>query len=177
LPASFHSTVLIVFGAVMGLAMLDAWFFPHEEVNDQHTLFGHACDLLLFLPRITLASVYNFAAWARLPSAALPHASRLLTRLCAEDRVPMHELPLDIPNDAVRERILATFELTQLTEVRQERGQLVLRWSALAPEAFRSLPHHAHDQAARMRRATVLEEKDALPGSQSQPALRDRNHL
>jgi hypothetical protein len=178
LPDSFHSTVFIVFGSVMALAAIDAWLFSQEEAADSQTLFGLVCDLVLFLPRITLASLFNFAAWARLPSSALPDAARLLIRLRAEDRVPMHELPLEIPNDARRERILAAFELTQLTEVRQERGQLVLRWSALAPEAFRrSLPDHAHDEAPRMRRATVLEKKDALPGPQGQPTLQDRDHL
>jgi hypothetical protein len=178
LPASFHTVCFTVFAIIMGFTALDAWLFPHEEAIDRRTIFGHACDLVLFLPRITLASIYNFSAWARLPFGAMPYAARLLTRLRAEHRVPMYELPLEVPDDAMRERILAVFELTQLTEIRQERGQLYLRWSALAPDSFRaSLPHHAHDDAPRMRSVTVLEKKDPLPGPERHPALRDRYDL
>jgi hypothetical protein len=161
----------------MLLAILDVWLFPHEETMDRRTMFGHACDLLLFLPRITLAAALNFTAWVRLPAEARPYAERLLERLREREKIYLQELPLEIPNDVLRERLLAVLQVVQLVEVRSEKGMLLLRWSALAPPAFRSLAHHAHDEMAGMRRATVFEKKNALPGAQQHPALGEGDHL
>jgi hypothetical protein len=173
LPVQF----LMAGGIAMLIAAIDAWLFPHERARDVRTLFGHACDLVLFLPRLTLAALHNFTAWVHLPFSARTYAARLIERLRSEQRVPMHELPLEIPHDATRERVLAALEMMQVVEVRTEKGQLVLRWNALAPEEFRLLTHDTHDNTAGMRRATVLEKKDALPGAQEHPALGDGDHF
>jgi hypothetical protein len=169
--ATFHLGFAIACGSVFFLALLDAWLFPHEEASDGRTLFGHVCDVILFLPRLTLAAGLNFTAWVRLPGRVRKPAVRLMERLRRENTVPMHELPLDIPNDRTRQRVLAALEITQLVEVRSEKGQLMLRWNALAPDEFRSLANDAHDEMSRMRRATVLEKENTLPRPKDHPAL------
>lgn len=168
---TFHLGFGAACGVVFFLALLDAWLFPHEEARDGRSLFGHGCDVVLFLPRITLAAGLNFTAWVSLPARVRQAAARLIERLDRENTVAMHELPLDIPHDPTRQRVLAALEITQLVEVRAEKGQLVLRWNALAPEGFRSLAHDAHDEMSRMRRATVLEKEKTLPGPKDHPAL------
>lgn len=175
--AGFQEVCLWVFLSLMGVGLLDVWINRHEEAVDHKSKLQHLYDVVMFLPRLTLAGIVNFSAWAWLPPAGKPHAARLLERLRAEKAVPLGVVPLEIPNDSLRRRVLAVLEITQLVEVRPEKGQLVLRWNALAPSAFRSLPHHAHDEGARVRRLPVLEEKDALPGAKEQPALGDGNGL
>ncbi len=175
--ADFHFGCAVAFGGTMLLAVVDSFVFPHEEVVDSRGFFGHVFDVVLFIPRISLASLQNFSAWARIPRAAMPHAVRIIERLRKEQRVPLHALPLELPNDRLRNTMLATLGITQIVEMRSEKGELVLRWSPLAPEEFRLVTHDAYDDAAGMRRATVLEKKDTLPGAQEHPALGERHDL
>jgi hypothetical protein len=157
------------------LALLEAWRNPHEIARDERPKLFQLFDIILFLPRITVAALLNFSAWAYLPRVAVPAAVRLLGRLRTQESIPLHELPLDIPNLWLRRRVLAVFEVTQLTDIRTEKGQLVLRWSALAPEAFRM----AGDAVTvpEMARARAVEKKEALPAHEERPALEDRYEL
>ena len=157
------------------LALLEAWRNPHEIARDERSTFIQLFDVILFLPRITVAALLNFFAWAYLPQAAMPAALRLLGRLRMQESIPLHELPLDIPNLRLRRRVLAVLEVTQLTDIRTEKGQLVLRWSALAPAAIRT----GDDAVAvpEMARARAVEKKEALPAPEERPALDDRYQL
>ncbi len=161
-------------GGATAFALLDAWRHPHETARDERPALVQLFDVALFLPRITVAALLNFSAWARLPRAAVKPAVRLLGRLAAEKTIPLHELPLDIPNLRLRRCVLNVLEVTQLTDIRTEKGQLVLRWSALAPEAFRSLADAV--AVPEMPHARAVERPEALPAPPppEPPALDDR---
>jgi hypothetical protein len=179
LPGSFHTVLASLFAVAMAAAMLDAWLFPHERVVDERPALQTVGDILLFLPRLTVATVLNFTAWARLPRRAHPDATELLDRLRTEKKIALSTLPLDMPDDRLRERILLALQLINLIEVRPERGELWVRFSALAPTSLRGklVPDNADDELARMRRATVFKDKYALPSPKRQLPSHHRDDL
>ena len=179
MPAHFHTVCATIFGVLVLAATIDAWLFPHEHIVDERPTLATIGDLVLFLPRITVATLLNFTAWARLSQSALEDATALLERLRIERRIALATLPLDLPDDRHRDRILHVLQLLQLAEVRTEKGQLWLRLSPLAPAALRGrlIADHADDDLARMRRATVFEHKKALPGPKRQLPGYNRNDL
>jgi hypothetical protein len=148
-------------------------------VVDERPALQTVGDIILFLPRLTVAIVLNFTAWARLPKRARPDAADLLDRLRTEKKIAISTLPLDMPDDHARERILLVLQLINLVEVRRERGEVWLKFSALAPTSLRGklVPDHTDDELARMRRATVFKNKYALPSPKRQLPSHHRDDL
>ncbi len=160
LPEAFHK----VFGgcafALMLIAMLDAYINPHERQVDDLPTIEHIGDILLFLPRLTLAVVQNFKVWPRISSAQMPIAAQLMDRLRMKN-VPLHTLPLDIPDKRTRTRVLVALHVSNLAEVRTEGETLVLHLHALAPDIFRApLPRTTTEQT-KIKRADASELPDA----------------
>jgi hypothetical protein len=179
LPASFDWVFGIASGVLLVTAALDMWFFPGERAVDERPALETLADLFLFLPRLTITIVMNFAAWARLPRPLREDAAELIDRLRAQRKLALTALPLDLPDERERTQILNTLLLLQVTEVRPERGDLWLRLSPLAPAGLRepSLTEHAHDDVSRMRSAAVFKHKNALPSPKRQLPSHDRNDL
>ncbi len=165
LPASFHQTSLSIIAALMLLAWLDQKLFPHDRAIDERPAVEHLMDIALFLPRLTLIFFWNFAALSRLPHRDAPSAAALLDALRGDHTLPMQHLPLSLPDEAQRERILTALQNARLTEVRADHGLLVLRLSPHAPDTFRiPLPPCPQDHPS-----TIFhEEKQALPAPSRQ---------
>jgi hypothetical protein len=179
LPASFHTVFFSCAGVSLVFAALDIWFFPHDFVPDERPALETLADILLFLPRITLSVFWNLAAWVRLRSADRADAIAILDQLRVSGKIPMHELPVAIPDPASRDRILRTFHMTEITHIRREKNVAWLRLSPLAPKDLRAklLPDDTDDNLTRMRRVTVLKHKHALPGPKRQLPPYNRDDL
>lgn len=176
-PNTYTENFFLVAGVASLLAMFDAWLHRHEEAQDDRSKLYQLYEILLFFPRLTVAMLQNFTAWAWLPRSAVAPAVRLLNRLRNEHSVPVHELPYDIPNHRLRRRVLAVLEVTQLTDIRTEKGQLVLRWSALAPDSIRNprIPGTAPEMPH--ARAREVEDPLHLPTPPERPMIDDRYDL
>jgi hypothetical protein len=179
LPASFDMVFAISAGVLLVGAAIDLWLFPGDRPVDERPALESITDLFLFLPRLTITIGLNFAAWARLPRYLREDAAELVDRLRAERRVALSTLPLDLPDERERDRILRVLLLLQVAEIRRERGELWLRLSPLAPASLRnpSLPDHADGDVSRMRSAAVFKHKNALPSPKRQLPGHDRNDL
>lgn len=179
LPASFDWVFGIGSAVLLIGAAIDLWLFPGDRAVDERPALETLADLLLFLPRLTWTIVWNFAAWARLPRHLREDAAELVDRLQMERKVALTALPLDLPDESERDRILRALLLLQVAEIRRERGEMLLRLSPLAPAALRdrSLPDQAHDDVSRMRSAAVFKHKDALPSPKRQLPGHNRNDL
>lgn len=175
LPDGFHVVCAVVAGTIMALAWLDAWLFPNDMPVDERPLLETIADVVYFLPRITLSVVQNFAAWARLRRRDRAAAVSLVDMLRDREKVPVQSLPTLIPDERSRLRILDALLVMGITHTRNEHGLTLLCLSPLAPPALRLVADDAHDHLAHMRRATVLEKKNALPCAERQPTLRDRD--
>ncbi len=160
-PPIFHTTMGVCAIVLMLVAMLDAFLHPHERQVDDRPTIEHIGDILLFVPRLTLAVVQNFDAWPRISSAEIPTAAPLMDRLRGGKNVPLHTLPLDIPHHKTRIRILVALQVAQLAEVRTEGETLVLHLHALAPETFRTPPPCTAEEPIKLQQADASELPDA----------------
>jgi hypothetical protein len=98
---------------------------PNEAPRDHKSYGEHALDVVLAIPRATLAAFGTGGAAARLSDEEIRLAWNLLRKMKDRDS-PVHvaELPVDIPNDAMRDRILLALQLC---------GIVAIRPSALGP--------------------------------------------
>ena len=120
LPRGFPT----VFGAavlcLLAYAWIDRRLTPNDMPRDDKSAGEIAEDFLLAIPRTTLAAWSTLTAWQRLTAHEFALAATFLDRLTREHRVPMHSLPLDIPDEAERWRILFALQLTEIVELRRD---------------------------------------------------------
>jgi hypothetical protein len=160
-PVSFHAVCLTVFGVLLVLAAMDAWYFPEERAVDDRPALETLADIVLFLPRLTLSVFLNFAVWAHLRPRDRREAAVLLDRLRVKRKLAIQELPQEMPDERRRDRILRVLQTTQLVEVRMERSLAWLRLSWRAPAGLRQPLLEDAEQPMAHARARVVE-PDAL---------------
>jgi hypothetical protein len=124
-PLEFHPNAGPLtrgFAATAILLCLFAWIarrvHPDESARDHKGLGGHLLDLLLAIPRVTLAIFGTSAAAARLNDRELEEAWFLLQRMKdAGGRLPMQALPVDIPDPRARKHIILALQLSSLIDI------------------------------------------------------------
>ncbi len=172
-PPVFYKICLAVIGVLVLLTWLDHKLFLHERAIDERPTTEHLLDIALFLPRLTFDVFWNFDAWCHLPPPDIANAAALLDRLRGDQSLPMQHLPISLPDEAQRERILHALQNARLISARADRGLLIVRLSPFAPEFFRRpLPQIAPSDLSRVNSATVIQEKD----SPSSPRRQLRDH-
>ena len=116
-----------------GLLVLLTWIahkrMTREIVKDEKSSFEIASEFLLAVPRATLAVWGNLSAWQRLNETELAQAADLLTRIEREGRLPLHNVPLEIPEPESRMRILLALQLVEMLHVSRMEGTA---WLSLA---------------------------------------------
>jgi len=115
--------LLRVFLATGVLLCVFAWISrrlrPNEAPRDHKGFGEHFMDVILAVPRLTLAIFGTGTAAARLTDAEMEYAWRLLQRMDdSEKPIPMQIVPVDIPEPAAREKILLALQLSGLIEIR-----------------------------------------------------------
>jgi len=107
-------------GALLcAIAWLSRYLRPNEAARDHKSFGEHFLDVLLAVPRLTLASFGTGGAAARLSDGELGHAWDLLRRMTERDHpVRVSELPVDIPDPAQRDKIVLALQLSGLVEIR-----------------------------------------------------------
>lgn len=126
LALDFHPRAAPVgrgFCAAAALLCLCAWMarrlHPNEAPRDRKSFFEHLLDMLLAIPRWTLLAFGTGAAAARLSDAELEYAWTLLRRMSKADHpILMQQLPAEIPDPAMRKRIVLALQLADLIEIR-----------------------------------------------------------
>ena len=162
-PASFHWVFLACAGVLLVAATVDRWLFPYERAVDERPPVEHFLDVLLFIPRFTLMVWGNLSALVSLKRSDWEHAAALLDRLRIEGKVPLQQLPAQVPDETTRARILEALRVTQLIDLRKADNLTWLYLSPLAPEEFhRRAPdgESRQDDMAEMRRANMSERKN-----------------
>jgi hypothetical protein len=120
-PASGAPVRDFAAGAV--LLCLAAWIArklrPNAMPRDHKGYSEHFLDVLLAVPRLTLSILGTGGAAARLNDSEMEQAWLLLRRMSqSESPMPVHALPVDIPDSAMRAKILLTLQLSGLIEIR-----------------------------------------------------------
>lgn len=137
LPANFLSGFAILAGTLLLIAWVDRKIFPNDRALDSRPAIEHLADIILLLPRLTLAVWENLTAWVSLSRHEFQSAAALLDRLRGSRQVAIQELPLEIPDEAMRWRILYGLQVAQLVDARRKGGVVWLYLSGLAPDVFR----------------------------------------
>jgi hypothetical protein len=106
-----------------GLLVLLTWLAGKRAIDDRPkdevTLLDIASDLLLAVPRATLAVWGNLSAWQRLSASEIEAAADFLHLLENERRIPLHRIPLELPAPESRLRILLALRLLELIHVQR----------------------------------------------------------
>jgi len=100
---------------------------PNRVPRDHRSVGEHLMDVVLALPRLTLSIFGMSTAGARLKGRDLEYAWGLLRRM-AEERKPVavQSLPVEITDDAMRNRILLALQLSGLVDIRPSMSGPVL---------------------------------------------------
>jgi hypothetical protein len=109
---------------------------PNDLPRDDKKPLDIAADFLLAIPRATLAIWGNLSAYHRLSSVELEYAAQLLQRLTIESRLPIYRLPLEIPDRAIRHRVVLGLQLVQLVELVHSRSGIFLSLSRRGAKAL-----------------------------------------
>lgn len=137
MPAHFEA----VFWSAAAFLLLLAWLHrlatPNDLPRDDKTVGEILLDFLLAIPRTTLAIWANLSAWLRLSPADLHLAADLVAAVTREQKLPVHSVPLAIPDDATRDRVVFALLLLHVLEIRREDDVALLRLSVLGPSKFR----------------------------------------
>ncbi len=92
---------------------------PNEAARDHTSLTGHFLDVILAVPRVTLAIFGLTSATARLNDRELEFAWTLLRRMHnAPKPLPIQSLPVEIPDPSMRDKIVLALQLGGLVEIR-----------------------------------------------------------
>ena len=118
-----------------GLLLLVTWIagtrYFDGPLKDKKSPLEIVAEFVLAVPRATLAVWGNLSAWQRLDPREMELAAGLLGRLLDEGRVPLHELPLDLPDPKTRMRILLALQLVEALHISRSDG---IVWLSLPPK-------------------------------------------
>jgi hypothetical protein len=136
MPLDFTLDFAVIAFALLVLAWFDKALDANDRPPDKKPAFEIFMDLLLAIPRTTLAVWGNLSAWQWLDETDLQLAAGLIERVARERRIRLQSVPLDIPNERSRERIIFALLLIHVLDVRHEDDDAWLRLSPLRPAAL-----------------------------------------
>ena len=130
---NFLSCVAVLYVATL----VDRWVFRYSpEAVDRRPFSETLLDIALFLPRMTLSVFENFMVWTHLSQRQMTLAVRLAEIIRERGRYALHEMPVLIPTEKDREKILFAMRAAQVLDVRPSDGIVWLYIGSLAPTAL-----------------------------------------
>jgi len=130
LPQGFPILFLVSAACAVGYAWIDRRFTPDAHPRDDKSSSEIISDFLLALPRITLSIPGTLSAALSLKASERATAAALLHRLAHERRIPLHSIPLDIPDSPARFRILFALQLLEVIDLRRREQEWSLSLNA-----------------------------------------------
>jgi hypothetical protein len=130
---NFFSSVAVLYAATL----LDRWMFRFEsDAVDRRPLSETVLDIVLFLPRMSLAVFENFGVWIRLSEPQMRSAARLVELIRERGRYSLQEVPVVIPDDRESMAVVTALRVAQVVDVRPADGVLWLYIGGLAPSGL-----------------------------------------
>lgn len=139
-PAFVDQAFWFAAATLLALAWIDRRFRPDDRPRDHKSAAEIAWEILLAIPRATFAIGSTLSAWQNLDPRELTTAAELIERLGHDRRMPLHALPLEIPNERLRLKILFALQLLQIIEIRRENRELWVSLSPLRPASLLPKP-------------------------------------
>lgn len=132
-PRDFRIAFFAIAGGLLAFAWIDRKLHPDDRTRDKRTPGEIVLEFVLAIPRVTLAVGSTLTAWQPLNSRELARAASFLEQLEHEGRIRLQTMPIEIPNERARERILFALQLTQFIEIRRENHDYWVTLSSLRP--------------------------------------------
>jgi hypothetical protein len=139
-PAFIEPAFWSAAAVLLALAWLDRVLRADDRPRDHKTPGEIAWEIILAIPRATLAIGATLSAWQHLTRAEIETAASLVERLAHVRRLPLHALPLEIPDEALREKIVFALQLVQVIDIRREDRELWIGLNALRPASLLLTP-------------------------------------
>lgn len=119
------------FAGVGAFLCVAAWMMrrarPNVAARDHKSAWEVLLDFVLAVPRLTLSVFGTATARVRLDEEQLALAWNLLRRMREAGKpMPLYEVPLELPEEERRERVLLALQLSELIEVRRSKDGGVL---------------------------------------------------
>jgi len=112
---TFALAVIIEFGAYF-LARRSGFY---HRLRDERGLLSTGLELCLIPARATVGTVLNFRNRIRFTEEDLVSATDFLVRVVRAGKLPASAVPVEIPNEVSRERVLHALLLLNLIYIRQ----------------------------------------------------------
>jgi hypothetical protein len=109
----FALIALILCGIDWGRKLLR----PYSRLADRKPALKVVLEAIFALPNLTVSSLQTLTALRALSESELEAAWRLLQKITREEYVRVQELPLEIPNEGARRRVMLSLQLTKLIEL------------------------------------------------------------
>jgi hypothetical protein len=133
---NFFSSVLVLYAATL----LDRWIFRYDsQAVDRRPFSETLLDIVLFLPRMSLAVFENFGVWVRLSERQMQAAAGLLELVRERGRFALQEIPVVIPSERDSTAIVTALRIAQVLDARISEGTTWLYIGSLAPAEFAPL--------------------------------------
>ena len=113
-PANLHRSILVFFTFWMLVGLIDRLVRARRAESLNATPMESALGTLLIPPRVTFSIWDNVRNRIWLSEYELEHASDFLERLYARGKMQMQSVPVELPDEHSRERILTALRLTDL---------------------------------------------------------------
>lgn len=130
----------IVFATAMAGLLAYAWvdrrLTPDERPRDTKPFVEIAGDIVLAIPRFTISAWSTFTARQHLRDAEIDLAARFLARLMPAGRIPLPSVGYEIPEAAMRERVLFALQITGVIDVIHGREGTSILLSAQRPASL-----------------------------------------
>jgi hypothetical protein len=132
-PAEFRPAFLYAAAFLLVFAWIDRRLHPDDRPRDKRATGEIVLDFVLMIPRVTLAVGSTLTAWQPLSARELARAASFIQQLDDERRIRLQTMPLEIPSERARARILFALQLTQFIEIRREDHDLWVKLNPLRP--------------------------------------------
>jgi hypothetical protein len=119
MPANLHRWVLFIFVIWIAAGWLLGKMTAEKTAAPEESAPSIAFRLLMLPPRATLAVWENFRNRIELSEYDLELASDFLERLYRLGKLQMHSVPVELPEDESRDRILTALRSTELIRERE----------------------------------------------------------
>jgi hypothetical protein len=126
MPPHFSIAFVLVGAALCFVAWTMRQISPDEYPRDRKTFWEIMLDFVLLIPRMTLAIWGTLRALQFLDDQELSFAMRLLQRIDENNSLPIYSVPLEIPHEGTREKIVLTLQILELVDLRKKDEDLVL---------------------------------------------------
>ena len=136
LPRGFTVLFAVAAACSVAYAWVDRHFTPHSLPRDDKTSGEVITDFLLALPRITLTIWGTLRAALWLPASERAAAATFLHRLAAERRLPLHRVPVEIPDAPARFRILFALQILEVIDLHRDESEITIRLNSLRPRSL-----------------------------------------